>query len=132
MDIENKKLITQSVVYFSVIFLIAMLLGFVIRKISSGQFVGVIGVGLLVGIALMGIKTSNLRIKIVLIFAGTLFGIATFMWFAHLKSWDASNEIKKGDVDSVCQKIVALQICHERNMMGIFDYENVPKKIQMY
>ena len=62
--------------------------------------------------------------------AGAVLGLIVFACTCTAARWNAAAEVPGGRIDELCQRVVALRICGERQVMGVFDYRDVPEPIR--
>jgi hypothetical protein len=57
-------------------------------------------------------------------------GLALFGWASHLPAWRAETAVANDEVDDLCVRVTAMRLCHERKVMGVFDFSDVPRAIR--
>ena len=89
-------------------------------------------VGLAAGVALrlFGVHHHRTTLLVALLCMGA--GLAVHVGVCRLvrPEWTAKEQVRGGELDKQAGRILALQMCGERKIMGVWDYEGVPQKIK--
>lgn len=112
----------------------AVLSGLVLGWISrcAGWDCGplMIGVGLAVGASVLWFTFIGHHERLVIGLLTAIVGVGVFAWTNHEADWKAQTAVATDELDDLCVRVVALQICHERQVMGVFDFADVPQPIR--
>ena len=57
-------------------------------------------------------------------------GLALFGWASYLPTWRAETAVASEEVDDLCVRVTAMRLCHERKVMGVFDFSDVPQAVR--
>jgi hypothetical protein len=89
-----------------------------------------IGVGLAVGASVFWFTLIGHHERLVIGLLTAIVGVGVFAWINHESDWKAQDVVPTDELDDLCVRVVALQICHERQVMGVFDFVDVPQPIR--
>lgn len=88
-----------------------------------------IPVGLLVGLTTLRSAGFEPAERLAIAGVATLLGLTLFGLLSYQPPWQAEQNINRDDLDELCVQIVAMRLCRERQMMGVFDFADVPDPV---
>lgn len=105
-------------------------LGWLSKSIDWGFSVLALPAGLAVGLVPLAFRWPSLpeRLAVGGVVAGL--GLAVFGWASYLPAWRTETAVASEEVDDLCVRVTAMRLCHERKIMGVFDFSDVPPAIR--
>ncbi len=105
-------------------------LGWISRCCGWGCGALMIGVGLAVGASVLWFTLVGQQERLVIGLVTAIMGVALFAWVSHAADWKAESQVAADELDGLCVQVVAMQICYQRKIMGVFDFADVPQRIR--
>lgn len=129
--VEDK--IRRLLIFIFVTVVVSTLCGAVfgcISRLAGWGFSGLaIFVGLSVGLAAEIYRWSDKPQQLVTCVISLIPGLILFAWVADKPPWKAQTAIPENQVDDLCIRVCALRLCRERQIIGVFDFNDVPEEI---
>ncbi len=131
-DLDRKKLLIAA----GVTLLAAIVVGALSGLAAGAWRVGFGWLALPVGLAaglplrLFGVHHHRVTLLAALLCMGA--GLAVHVGACRLDGpeWTAKEQVSGGQLDEQAGRILALQMCCKRKIMGVWDYEGVPQEIK--
>jgi hypothetical protein len=86
-------------------------------------------VGLCAGLCAAALPLATTRSRIGSGWVGAGIGLALLNALTGQGTWQAQTQVPDGELDELCVRIVALRTCHTQEIMGVFDFADVPPAI---
>lgn len=104
-------------------------LGWLSKSVGWGFSALALPAGLAAGLVPLAFRWPSLpeRLAVSVVLAGL--GLAVFGWASYLPAWRAETAVASEEVDDLCVRVTAMRLCHERKVMGVFDFSDVPQAI---
>lgn len=109
---------------------LGLLLGWGSRAGGWGFSFLAVFIGLAVGGVAVWMKARHSRSCAAVAVIASTVGLIAFAIVSYAPSWKAQNCVPNAKLDELCVRVVALQLCHKRKIMGVFDYRDVPAAIR--
>lgn len=109
---------------------VGILLGWLSKSAGWGFSPLVIAVGPPVGLLVQAFGWPNSIERVTTGIAASALGICLFAWTSHTPGWRAATAIARDEIDDLCIRTTALQLCYERRIMGVFSFDDVPELIR--
>ncbi len=109
---------------------LAMPLGWLSRTMGWGFGPLAVFVGLGAGLVSAWRREGTAMGRIGSGLVGAVLGLIVFACTCTAARWNATAEVPDDRIDELCRRVVALRICGERQVMGVFDYQDVPDPIR--
>ncbi len=106
-----------------------ILLGWLSKSAGWGFCALAVFVGLMVGVVMSAFRWPTLSERIITGVIALVLGLGLFVWTSHLPVWRAETAVADDKINDLCIRVVALRMCHERKIMGVFDFNDVPMPI---
>lgn len=89
-------------------------------------------VGLAAGVPLrlFGVHHHRVTFLVALLCMGTGITVHAGAYRLAKPGWTAKQKVRSGELDGQTRRILALQMCCERKIMGVWDYDGVPQEIK--
>ncbi|MFP4434224.1 MAG: hypothetical protein ACLFTN_07125 [Phycisphaerae bacterium] len=105
-------------------------MGWLSKSLGWGFSALALPAGLAVGLVPLAFRWSCLAERLAVVFVVAGLGLAMFGWASYLPAWRAETAVANEEVDDLCVRVTAMRLCHERKVMGVFDFSDVPEAIR--
>ena len=128
----RNEAIGRRLIFFAVLGCVVgvsgMLLGWVAHSAGWGICALALPVGWSAGLAALAFDAQRLRIVGGVVAA--VLGLALFIWASRPPAWCAETAVAEGELDELCVRVASMRIARERNLMHVFDFNDVPEPIR--
>jgi hypothetical protein len=105
-------------------------LGWLSKSVGWGFSALALPAGLAVGLVPLLFRWPSLPERLAVGVAVAGLGLALFGRASYLPAWRAETAVAGDEVHDLCVRVTAMRLCHERTVMGVFDFSDVPQAIR--
>ncbi len=129
---DRKKFLTATLVSLAAAMVVGTLLGLAAGAWGVGLGWMALPVGLAAGVPLrlFGVHHHRVTFLVALLCMGTGMAVHTGAYRLAKPGWTAKQKVHSRELDGQAKRILALQMCCERKIMGVWDYDGVPQEIK--
>ena len=127
----NKRtvLINGLICLFAAV-LVGVVLGVAARSWKLGFSFLALPVGLAAGCTMLFRNVHRLPEACATAVLCAVGGLAVFAWTGYAPTWSVEQNFPENEINALAAKTLALRICHERKVPGVWGYEDVPEAIK--